>query len=80
MPHDGDRQFVAPLRQTFRQSAREREVLHRPTGKPRIRDDSVARVAFAVGFRDVRTFERAFKRCVGLTPSAYRASVRPKSR
>ena|SRR5213593_1574749 len=43
-------------------------------------DESIPRVAFAAGFRDIRTFERVFKRYVGVTPSAYRASVRPESR
>jgi AraC-like DNA-binding protein len=40
-------------------------------------DESISRVAYLSGFRDVRTFERAFKRSVGLTPSAFKASVRP---
>ncbi len=44
------------------------------------RDVSVPRLAFASGFRDVRTFERAFKRLVGMPPAVYRASVRPDSR
>ena len=44
----------------------------------RVHDDSIIRIGFAVGFRDVRTFERAFKRYVGVSPKAYRASVRPE--
>ncbi len=44
----------------------------------RAHDDSIARIAFAAGFRDVRTFERAFKRYVGVSPTAYRSSVRPE--
>jgi len=44
------------------------------------RDASVTRLAFASGFRDVRSFERAFKRLVGMPPAVYRASVRPASR
>ena len=44
----------------------------------RVRDDSIVRIAFAAGFQDVRTFERAFKRYVGMSPKAYRASVRPE--
>ena len=44
----------------------------------RAHDDSIIRTAFAAGFRDVRTFERAFKRYVGVSPMAYRASVRPE--
>ena len=46
----------------------------------RAQEDSIPRIAFAAGFRDVRTFERAFKRLVGLTPKVYRSSVRPGSR
>ena len=41
-------------------------------------DYSIVRIGFAAGFRDVRTFERAFKRHVGVSPRAYRASVRPE--
>ena len=44
----------------------------------RIHDNSIVRVAFAAGFQDVRTFERAFKRYVGVSPRVYRASVRPE--
>ena len=44
----------------------------------RAHDDTIIRVAFASGFRDVRTFERAFKRHIGLSPSVFRASVRPE--
>lgn len=43
-------------------------------------DESIARVAYAVGYEDVRTFERAFKQLMGTTPIAYKASVRPESR
>lgn len=42
------------------------------------REVSIPRLAFSSGFRDVRTFERAFKRLVGMPPAAYRASVRPE--
>lgn len=45
-----------------------------------LRELSIPRLAFASGFRDVRTFERAFKRFVGVPPMVYRASVRPESR
>jgi len=38
---------------------------------------STLHVAFAVGFRDVRTFERTFKRCMGVTPGQYKRRVRP---
>lgn len=36
-------------------------------------------VAFKVGFRDVRTFERAFKRHMDTTPLAFKKSVRPRA-
>ena len=37
---------------------------------------SVFDVALQVGYRNPRTFERAFKKVVGLTPSTYRARSR----
>jgi transcriptional regulator GlxA family with amidase domain len=40
-------------------------------------DHSIARVAFAVGFGDIRTFERAFKKHTGKTARAYKRSVQP---
>ena len=42
-----------------------------------VEEYSITRVAFASGFRDVRTFERAFKLIAGVSPAAYRASHRP---
>lgn len=41
-------------------------------------DHPITSVGLAVGFHDLRTFERAFKKCMGETPSAYRKSVRPQ--
>jgi len=41
------------------------------------RNRPVTRVALAVGFRDTRTFQRAFKRVTGMTPIAYKKSVAP---
>jgi transcriptional regulator GlxA family with amidase domain len=41
------------------------------------RNRSVTDVAFDVGFQDLRTFERAFKRNSSMTPLAYKKSVRP---
>lgn len=38
----------------------------------RTNEHSVTEVAFAVGFRDIRSFQRAFKRFVGKTPSAFK--------
>lgn len=37
----------------------------------------VTEVAFSVGFQDLRTFERAFKKRVGMTPREFRKTVRP---
>jgi PAS domain S-box-containing protein len=39
-------------------------------------DDPVSEVALACGYGDQSAFTRAFRRAVGLTPSAYRATVR----
>jgi len=41
------------------------------------RDHTITQVALAVGFRDLRTFERAFKRHTGMTPRSFKSSVRP---
>ena len=38
---------------------------------------SISHVAFAVGFGDLRTFERAFKQYTGKTPSEFKRSQRP---
>jgi len=36
---------------------------------------SLTDVAFAVGFQDFRTFERAFKKRTGLTPREFRKTI-----
>lgn len=41
------------------------------------RNHSITEVALAVGFQDLRTFERAFKRYTGTTPRAFKRAVRP---
>jgi len=38
---------------------------------------AVTRVALAVGFKDVRTFQRAFKKVTGMTPRAFKKAVAP---
>ena len=43
----------------------------------RVHSYNITQIAFAVGFRNLRTFERAFKRSTGMTPRAFRNSVRP---
>jgi len=40
-------------------------------------DDSLTNIACAVGFRDFRTFERAFKKHTALTPMMFKKLVRP---
>jgi AraC-like DNA-binding protein len=42
-------------------------------------DHRITDLAFAVGFGDLRTFERAFKKCVGLTPRQCKHIVREHS-
>jgi len=46
----------------------------------RRRDESITDVAYRVGFNDLRTFERAFKRHFGTTPAAVRRAVRNEPR
>jgi len=43
-----------------------------------IRDLSITEIAFAVGFQDLRTFERAVERCTGLSPKAVKNRLRPR--
>lgn len=43
----------------------------------RARNYSITRVGLEVGFSDLRTFERAFKRVTAMTPSAFKKTVRP---
>ena len=43
----------------------------------RRRDKPILLVSELVGFRDLRTFERAFKKWTGLTPIEYKKTVRP---
>ncbi len=42
------------------------------------RDDTITSIAASVGFQDLRTFERAFKRLTGVTPRAFKRSVAPE--
>jgi AraC-like DNA-binding protein len=42
-------------------------------------DHRIADLAFAVGFADLRTFERAFKKCVGVTARQCKNVVRQHS-
>ncbi len=40
-------------------------------------DRSITNIALSVGFGDITSFERAFKKIVGLTAIEYRKRVRP---
>ncbi len=42
------------------------------------RDFSITEVAYEVGFRDLRTFERAFKEYTRRTPREFKKSVAPE--
>jgi two-component system response regulator YesN len=39
------------------------------------RNHSITQIAFTTGFEDLRTFERAFKKCTGITPRDFKRSV-----
>ncbi|MEZ5812441.1 MAG: AraC family transcriptional regulator [Rhizobiaceae bacterium] len=42
----------------------------------RARDCTITEVAFETGFRDLRTFQRAFKNLNGMTPAKYRDKIK----
>ncbi len=44
----------------------------------RTHDYSITWVAFTVGFRELRAFERAFKKCTGMTAQAFKRTVQPR--
>jgi transcriptional regulator GlxA family with amidase domain len=46
----------------------------------RVQRDNMPRIAFAAGFRDVRSFERAFKKLTGVTPQTFRVATETDSR
>ena len=50
--------------------------MHRAAVRLRRTSDSISAIAFAAGFGDLSTFNRRFRRIVGMSPSAYRASSR----
>jgi two-component system response regulator YesN len=43
----------------------------------RTTNESITRIAYSVGFGDVRTFERSFKLLTRVTPLTFKLSVRP---
>lgn len=46
----------------------------------RLHGESITGIALDVGFRDIRTFQRAFKRYIGVPPKVYQTLSRPESR
>ena len=40
-------------------------------------DSSITHIAYEVGFGDLRTFERAFKKYTRMTPMEFKKSARP---
>jgi len=54
--------------------------IDRATRMIRRRNHSITTVAFEIGYQDLRTFERVFKRYTGMTPRDFRDRVRPDSR
>lgn len=44
----------------------------------KVSDLSVTEIAYEVGFADLRTFERAFKKRTQMTPIEFKKSVRPE--
>ncbi len=49
--------------------------MHRAAVRLRRTSDSISAIAFTAGFGDLSTFNRRFRRIVGLSPSTYRASA-----
>jgi AraC-like DNA-binding protein len=54
--------------------------LHRAAVRLRQSDETVSAVAFDMGFGDLSTFNRRFRKVMGLSPSAYRAAERQAPR
>jgi AraC family transcriptional regulator len=47
--------------------------LHRAATRLRENTDPISVIAYRAGFKDLATFNRRFRRLVGMTPSIYRA-------
>ena len=50
--------------------------LHRTAVRLRRSDESISAIAFEMGFGDLSTFNRRFRRVMGVSPSVYRAQFR----
>ena len=48
--------------------------LHRAARRLRASADPISMIAFEAGFNDLATFNRRFRRLIGMTPSAFRAA------
>lgn len=53
--------------------------LHRAAVRLRTTEEAVSKIAFDTGFNDLSTFNRRFRKAMGLAPSAYRTTRRPGS-
>lgn len=42
------------------------------------RDDSITNIAFAVGFQDIRSFQRTFKKSTGVTAREFKRKIKSK--
>jgi AraC-like DNA-binding protein len=49
--------------------------LHRAALQLRRTQDAISTIAFDAGFNDLSTFNRRFKRLMGVTPSAWRSAA-----
>jgi AraC-like DNA-binding protein len=49
--------------------------MHRAAVRLRRSDEPISAIAFAVGFNDLSTFNRRFRRVMGVSPGAYRAQA-----
>lgn len=49
--------------------------LHRAAVRLRASDEPISAIAFAAGFNDLSTFNRRFRRLMGVSPGAYRADL-----
>jgi len=47
---------------------------HRMLSDPRLADQNISAIVFAVGFGDLSYFNRAFRRCYGVTPGEVKQS------
>jgi two-component system response regulator YesN len=73
------RSFKRKIGVTFRDFAQALRVV-RSIEYMQSSDSSLCEVAFRVGFNSLTTFERAFRKCTGVSPSTYRRSLLERNR